>query len=203
MSFGTQPAPNVRYVEVHYGDTLRRIALRELGDASRWIELATLNELRPPYIVPPEEVASGLIGFGALLKVPAPSSSVNHESNPNELFGTDLRLTGGRLTSDGGDITLVRGIPNLTQALRHHVMVEKRELAFHPEYGCWVRSLLGDVGGARSAELAAWYVESALLQDARVASVSSVVGEYVGDVLFVRAVVVPISGSAVELTLEV
>lgn len=203
MTFETQAAPNVRYVEVHHGDSLKRIALRELGDASRWVELVILNGLRPPYIVPQDEVGLGLAGYGDLIKVPAPASSVGYESDASELFGTDLLLANGRLISDGGDIALVRGIPNLTQALRHHVMVEKRELAFHPEYGCWVRSLLGDVGGARSAELAAWYVESALLQDARVASVSSVVGEYEGDVLYVRAVVVPISGSAVELALEV
>ena len=43
-----RPAPNIRHAEVHHGDTLQRISLRELGDASRWVELVLLNELRPP-----------------------------------------------------------------------------------------------------------------------------------------------------------
>ena len=37
---------STRWAAVHPGDSLRLIALRELGDALRWIELANINQLR-------------------------------------------------------------------------------------------------------------------------------------------------------------
>jgi hypothetical protein len=44
-------APNtVREVIIRQNDTLERIALRELGATSRWVELAVLNNLKYPYI---------------------------------------------------------------------------------------------------------------------------------------------------------
>lgn len=36
---------------VSYGDTMQAIAQQELGDISRWIEIAQFNNLRHPYIV--------------------------------------------------------------------------------------------------------------------------------------------------------
>lgn len=47
------PAPGgaVRTYTVRAGDTLSRIAARELGSASRWPELAKLNALRDPNLV--------------------------------------------------------------------------------------------------------------------------------------------------------
>lgn len=194
-------APNVRHAEVHRGDSLQRVALRELGDASRWVELVLLNELRPPYIA--AEPSAGVLGWGDYIKVPAPSSSISADADPIAVFGTDLKLTRGQLTAVDGDIELVSGIPNLSQALALHVTVDKGELAFHPTFGCWVRSLLGDIGGSRSARLAAFYIKSALIEDARVSEVQSCVAEYAGDQIRVTARVVPISGSPVDLNMVV
>lgn len=36
---------------ISYGDTIQSIAQQELGDMSRWVELAQFNNLRHPYIV--------------------------------------------------------------------------------------------------------------------------------------------------------
>lgn len=197
----TRESPNVRFSEVRHGDDLRRIALRELGDASKWIELVVLNGLRPPYIA--ASAAIGVLAYGDLIKVPAPSSYVSADADPDAVFGVDVMVTGKNLTVENGDLALVHGVKNFVQALQHHVVVDKRELSFHPKYGCHVRSLLGNVNGPTAAQMAAFYVKSALLQDNRVNSVPSCTAEVLGDQIMVTANVKPVSGRPVDMTLVV
>ena len=190
-------APNVRYVDVRYGDDLRRIALRELGSASKWLDLVALNELRPPYIA--EEAAAGVLAYGDQIMLPSPVSTISANTDPAGVYGVDMLVSSKKLRIENGDFAVVSGVPNLTQALVHHVMVEKRELAFHPSYGCYVRSLIGKVNGPTAAQLAAFYVKSAILEDSRVASVPSCDADVLGDQIRVTANVQPISGKPVEL----
>lgn len=191
----------VRFAEVHQGDDLRMVALRELGTAERWLELVTLNALRPPYIA---AVASpGVLAYGDLIQVPSSSSMISASDDPVGVFGSDLLVRDGRLVASDGDLVLVQGVPNLSQALRRHVAVEKAELAFHPEFGCHVRSILGRMNGVTAGQLAAFYVKSALLEDERVDSVPSCDAEVVGDQIRVTATVTPISGRPVDMTLVV
>ncbi len=197
----TVSAPNVRYVEVRYGDDLRRIALRELGDAAKWIDLVPLNSLRPPYIA--AEAASGVLAYGDQIMVPSPGTAITATGDPASVFGTDIAVVGKSLQVANGDFAVVSGIPNFSQALARCVVVEKRELAFHPSYGCHVRSLLGRVNGPTAAQLAAFYVKSSLLEDARVRSVPDCVAEVLGDQIRVTANVQPISGKTVEMKLVV
>lgn len=62
------PRPNfVREVTIQQGDILERIAQREYGDASRWLDIVVLNNLKPPYL---DEVASdGVKAYGDTLLV--------------------------------------------------------------------------------------------------------------------------------------
>lgn len=194
-------APNVRYTEIRYGDDLRTISLRELGTAERWLEIANLNALRHPYIA--EVASSGILAYGDLIQVPAPVSEIIASVDPAGVFESDLLVYGGKLSVSNGDFVLVEGLGNLVQALRHHIVVDKRELAFHPEFGCYVRSLLGVANGAAAGSLAAFYVKSALLEDERVQEVQSCVAEVSGDQIFVTATVAPITGRPVDMTLVV
>jgi hypothetical protein len=196
-------APGIRLAETRYGDTLQRIALRELGDASRWVELAELNELRPPYLADPAFVRRGVLPYGASIKLPSPASLVSASADPATVYGADLRLDDGTLEAADGDWVLISGVPNLVQALRHRVKVAKRELGFHPEYGCHVQSLLGASNGPFPGRLAAFYVKSALIEDERVSEVPSCVAEVIGDQIKVTATVVPISGLPVDLVVVV
>lgn len=191
------PAPNVRYVDVLYGDDLRRIALRELGDASLWLDLVTINGLRPPYIA--EAASAGVLAYGDQIAIPAPVSIISADTDADAVYGSDLLLSNRRLLVDGGDFVLVSGVGNLRQALGLHIMVEKRELMFHPEFGCYVRSLIGKSNGPVSGQLAAFYVKSALLEDERVDRVLSCVAEVVGDQIKVEAKVAPITGKPVDV----
>lgn len=195
-------APGVRYAEIQYGDDLRIVALRELGTAERWLEVANLNGLRYPYIA---DVASdGVLAYGDLVQIPSPVSSISANNDPAGVYGVDLLVTSGNLTVDDmGDFNLVSGVPCLVQALRHHVTVDKKELAFHPEFGCYVRSVLGRSNGPTAGQLAAFYVKSALLEDERVDAVQSCDAEVVGDQIRVTAVVNPITGRPVDIALVV
>ena len=66
-------ATRTRTAPILVGDSLRRIALRELGDALRWIDLATVNQLRPPYIIdsvnPADRQRATLI-YGDSIQIP-------------------------------------------------------------------------------------------------------------------------------------
>lgn len=190
-------ASNVRYAEVLYGDDLRKIALRELGDASFWLDLIALNGLRPPYVA--AEASDGVVGYGDQIAIPAATSDIAPETDPTEVYGTDLKIVGKRLTVENGDFAIVSGVPNLMQALVNHIVVDKNELAFHPSFGSYVRSLIGRSNGPTAGQLAAFYAKSALAEDDRVRSVVSVDAVMTGDQIKVDATVLPITGKPVNL----
>jgi len=202
MSF-MREAPGIRLAETRYGDTLQRIALRELGDASRWVELAELNGLRPPYLAESSTSGSKILAYGATIKIPSPSSQVSAAADPEGAYGVDLVLDGKHFVAENGDIALVSGVKNLSQALRHRVTVGKRELGFHPDFGCHVREMLGASNAPASSQLAAFYVRSALLEDERVSEVSSCIAELMGDQIRVVAKIVPVSGVPIEMLVVV
>lgn len=188
-----------RRVDTRRGDSLQAIALRELGDASRWIDLALLNGLAPPYITDDAALASDTVLLsGAQIMVPAPQQSAT--TSPEAVYLSDVQVRNRRLDVDGdGGLALVSGATNLVQALRHRLLVEKRELLFHPEYGCYAQRLLGGKVTPQTARLVAFYVRSALLEDERVADVAECVAEARGDAIFVTALVVPISGRSIQI----
>ena len=199
MSF-TQEVTGVRRIEVLWGDSLQRIALRELGDAAAWTQIALLNELRPPYIVNlPAEASAYVAVAGDSIMVPAPSTLASVDTDPDKVFYRDLNLDNGRLSATGGCLNLVSGIPNLSQSLMIRIKTVTSELMFHPDYGCWVSTLRGHVNDAIAESLAAMYVESALVEDDRVASVLSCVAVSDGDKISVTATVQPISGRSVDI----
>lgn len=190
-------APNVRYVDIQYGDDLRKISLRELGTADKWVDLVLLNDLKPPYIA--EVASSGVLAYGDRISVPAAAATISAAQDPAAVYGVDAALSKKRLVIEGGDIAVVAGIPNLSQALANRIMVQKRELGFHPQYGCYVHTILGRLNGPSAGQLAALYVKSSLLEDARVATVPSCVATVLGDQISVEATVQPVSGKPVEL----
>lgn len=195
MASFEKDAPSVRLAEVRHGDSLRRIALREMGTAAVWADLGVLNGLRPPYIVQTEaERVDGVLVAGDLIKLPAQSAYISATADPDAVFGRDLQIENGLLAVDGADLAIVGGMDNLLQALRNRISVVRRELAFHPDYGNYAPQLKGQKLSPAIAALAALYVKSALLEDDRVASVSSCVATVQGDELAVNAQVVPISG---------
>ncbi|MFZ4539665.1 hypothetical protein [Propionivibrio sp.] len=191
----------VRYVETNYGDTLQAIALRELGNSDRWLDLVWLNDLLPPFITDDPTLAGPRVLLsGAKIALPMAESGIS----PDELetFGIDVALdkTGALAVADG-DWQLESGFQNLKYALGRRIVTEKRIRGFTPEYGCWVSLLRGDKLGSAQLALAAFYVKSALLEDDRVKDVLSCIAVADGDAIKISATVQPIDGK--DLSLEV
>ena len=196
MSDFKKPEPSYRFTQVNMGDDLRSIALRELGSAEFWPELAALNGLKPPYIS--ESGGPGVLQPGDTIKIPAPGAPSFRSDDA--IFGRDLTIgADGDLVADGGDLVLNGGIHNLSASLARRVKVSKGELSFHPAYGCHVRELLGDRGPSL-ARLAAFYVASSLREDYRVEEVVDCRASVAGDSLHVEATARAISGLNIDLS---
>lgn len=183
-----------RSATVKYGDTLQRLALRELGSAERWPDIALLNGLIPPYYA--ELADNGVAAYGDTLLLPIYQADALAAAD--DVFLTDLQLDeNGFLHSDGEDLLTVSGVANLRQALAVRVVVPKRSLLFHPDYGCWAFTLIGSVNRNALAQLAGFYIQAALLEDPRVQSVANLTPTLINDSITVQAQIVPVSGEAV------
>lgn len=195
--------PAFRYADTFFNDDLRHIALRELGDASRWAEIALLNGLKPPYLVSdPALVTDGVILCGKTILVPASQSSAGITADPDAVFGIDLLLVDGRVQFDNGDLAVTSGSKNLIQSIKHRLATHTQDLIFHPNYGNLTYKILGKNNGTISGQLAAFYTKSALLNDTRIDRVLNVTVEIVKDAILVDAVVVAISGQQLKFNME-
>lgn len=203
MSEFDRPLSGYRLVDTLYGDTLQKVASRELGNADRWTDLANINNLLPPYITDDASIASSRVLLsGGTIIVPAQSkiSEASDSTDPDKIYQVDMGLTDGELSADeNGDFVVFNGRDNLKQALEHRVDVERGELMWHPEYGSLHRTLIGTVNGPTAGTLAAKYVEATLKADPRVQTVISTVATVVGDQIKVAADVMPIVGRSIKI----
>lgn len=113
---------SVREVTVRQGDTLHRIAARELGRTSAWRDIAILNDIKPPYGSAVDRRAagpgqldgfSGALTYGQTILVPSTSPPPEQVGNDavlgvapeagqaEQTFGRDLQLR--RVDSGNGD----------------------------------------------------------------------------------------------------
>ena len=145
-------------ITVNNGDTLERIALRELGDAQRWGEIVELNDLKFPYLV--DDATSTLRNVkktGETLLVPAPlingfsqvpeGKENRNTVNLNELeksLGTDLRIDANfdLVLTPSGDIDLISGANNMAQQIILKLSYTKGDLLNYPQVGAGV--IIGD-----------------------------------------------------------
>jgi len=143
----------VREIILPSNTTLERLALNELGTSKRWIEIAELNDLKPPYIIQDKvEAANTLNVLAPGQQIIVPESVVSGFSNVvtnkeltinqelTELersLGIDLKLTAEfdlELTNQG-DIKLITAGANAGQAIVLKLLYEKGDLLKHPELG--------------------------------------------------------------------
>jgi phage baseplate assembly protein W len=190
-----------RVAETRRGDTLQRVAAREIGDAERWFELAFINNLRPPYLTD-DSVAQtdGVLLTGSTLRIPASADYVPSHLDPKGVFGSDLILTNGELIATSGDLNLVTGAPNLSQAIHHVVLTDLGDLVWHPRYGCGVHRLLGQKADDIAQRLAAALVRRAVIADDRIQSATVDKLEINGDAIHVQIRANAIDGASIQVS---
>lgn len=204
MSLFQQPLPNCRLAQTHWNDDLPSVAARELGDANRWPDLVWVNNLVPPYIVNLDaQVRPGVIKAGSLIKVPAPAGFATEPQQANDVYGRDCEMQAKMLAADAdGDLAVLSGVDNLRQQLEHAITTPTGQASRHPDYGCMVWLLQGQVNGPIAAMLGQGYVSATLAADYRVSSVESATAEADGDVLRISARAVAIEGAVVDVAVK-
>jgi len=110
---------------VSRGESLNQIALNLLGDASRAMELATLNGLRAPFVS--SSRIPNTVGPGDKIMVPATAPGVTGTlaestvSVDERIYGRGVRLAPDgdwKVASDGRGVDTVAGVPCVEQGLR-------------------------------------------------------------------------------------
>lgn len=201
MAAPTKIISGYRVVNTRRGDTLQRIAARELGDAARWPDIALLNDLAPPYLVDdPADIAPGVLQSGASLMLPANAVSATRDASTDDLFGRDVALADGDLVVTDGDIALVSGVDNLSQAMRHLIKTEPGDLLFYPRYGCGVRPFLGASNSKANGQVAGALVRRAVLADPRIDSIQAATVEIAGDAVRIEVTAMAIHNVPLQVS---
>lgn len=190
-----------------HGDDLARVAFRELGDAKRWVEIAWLNDLRPPYLTGDREMASAsgghVVVWGEPIRVPRPNAS-RQGATPIQAYGIDLSLDKGHLDADAlGGLALVSGVPNLKQALELRLRNDLGCLRFHPRYGNDAGRLRGYKNNENIRLLALRFCEESVLGDPRVKSVKDGTERQFGDTIKIELTAMVEDGTALRLQAEI
>lgn len=194
--------PSYRLAETHAGDTLQRVAAREMGDANRWPELVWINNLTSPYLTDTASEASDTVLLtGSMIRIPAPTGVSTDATERAQVYERDCKMVKRRLVDDGnGDFAVVSGTNNLTQQLTHRIVTPRGQLLRHPEYGCLVWLLQGKVAGPVAALLGAQYVKAAVEADYRVSIVTSATAQVDGDTTRITATAEAIAGGKVDIS---
>jgi len=175
--------------------TIRGIAQQFLGQAGRWKEIAILNNLKPPYLSPSGD-GKNVLRPGQIIRIPAViqdgqgqifdtrDDAVEKEGYD---FGRDLKIdlnTFSFLVDDTGDLAVVEGEENLTQAVNIKIRTKPGDLVVHPWFG-----FSGEVGSALTLDLLARYhleLKMTLLSDTRIERIKSLSLQASGDILSIR-----------------
>lgn len=176
----------VKQIQFVKGDTLERLAQRELGNSSRWGEIVEVNNLKPPYISEDfSNKSDNIIKPGDTILIPIPlqngfsqvidiseSDLTKNLSEFERSLGTDLKLTSDMdlALTRSGDIELVAGTNNMAQAVILKLGYEPGEVIKYPQLGVGIRP------GVKFPNIEDIYDElvNSLLQDSRIQSIEDI-----------------------------
>ena len=195
-----KPLTGYRFIDTLVGDTLQKIAARELGDAGQWGTLIAYNNLVPPYLTDdPDQVAPGVLLTGSQILIPAGAPVISTTTDPTKVFSTDLLLSNGLLTASNGDFAVVSGRDNLSQALKNNVETPQGALLWHTWYGSLCSRVIGSTNGPTQALLVEKYASASIEMDPRVSEVDQAIATITGDSMSVQLEVIPVVGRPLQL----
>ena len=202
MALPTTTVTGFRRVQTLWGESLQQLAARELGDAALWTTIAALNDLAPPYLS--ATAAPRVARYGDTIMLPDNRPDiVAGKVSAEDVFKTDVKLNAGFLQVSNGDIALVGGRDNLKQAITIRITTSRRELIFHPSYGCDISKLKGRRNDHINALLGKRHVRIALAADDRIAQVISANVDAVGDAMRVEVEARTATGHPINATVTV
>ncbi len=197
-------------IVIGQGDTLHSLAAKYLGDARKWIDIAIINGLRPPYLTGaarmPGTVRPGdNIVIPVSRPTPAPDvfttgEAVQGKSQMEQQLGEDFELHqisgtntwGWKIDEAGGaiDIFKVRGIANLSQAIGSRFRTEQGSNIMYPKIG--LPRLIGKSNFGETFVESRHSARQQLLADKRVQKISSLKFTTDADKLSLEADIQPV-----------
>jgi phage baseplate assembly protein W len=173
------------------GDSLQAIAARNLGAASRWTELVTVNGLVFPFVDfsgpngAPGSAYAGLRVLGATdtLKLPLPvvPGVVGVSDDP---IGTDTPDAPGFI----GD--LQGGTDNMVASLMRRLSTPRGRIPWHPSYGSGLKARIGSPSTSDLILAAMADAQDTLTSDPRVLAVNRIEVAFLNGLVDINAEVV-------------
>jgi len=199
--FNIQKPKSFNAKRIDGNDTVQTIAARELGNPDRFKEIVVLNNLKPPYIDPAG--GANVLKPGDKIKLPS-QGPVNRPSGTKENIqynitkflsqsernlGVDLRLTGTNdlAVSNTGDLDMLAGIENMSQAILLKLGLENGSLKRHSEIGAGLK--VGVKAIATRLEGIRELIIDSMLNDGRIESIPFLQLRQEGGTTFIDMVV--------------
>ena len=168
---------------VFINDSLMSFANRNLRDYTQWSNVATLNNLLPPYITTPQGnntttpgnslVLPSSLGTASVGSTPTAYTIRNYEL---DYLGTDWYL-GNPDDSDippwTGDFDVIFGYANYALSLGRRITTPLGTLYYEPTYGSRIPDEIGGIQAFISTGLIQSYAESSISSDPRTASINN------------------------------
>lgn len=179
-----QALPSVKQYTLSTGETLERIAQKEMGDANRWPEIIEINDLKYPFIT--DDILSdkpNVAKPGDIILLPdvirrgfseAPKGKeINAIKDLNEIqrsLGVDLKVTADfdLALGNNDDLQIVAGADNMAQATFLKLVYEKGDVLTAPELG--VGLIIGSK--IRNLDTIKDAIVSSMLQDPRIENIT-------------------------------
>jgi hypothetical protein len=190
-----QISGNIQLTTVRQNENLMDIAARTLGNFEQWTEIASLNNLQPPYI---STVAGQNVAIpGQQLFLPTSGTVQAQGVAPNyniNYLGVDIYY--GPLNQDmtiwAGDLNTISGYNNLAFSLGRRLQTTYGDLIYHTDFGSRVPPEIGKIAAGNALSVITAYTTSCLLSDPRVNKVTNVSSQaYQNYAINVVATVIP------------
>lgn len=181
------PLGATRYT-VRAGDDIESVAARELGDTSRWPEIARINDLSHPYIAEARRPGAAVAVPGDEIWLP---SALARPPTPDgdDPLGRDISST-WTFRGATGELDVVAGEQCLLQGLTTRLTGTRGQDPLFPALG--ISAAIGQPAGG-GAEIGV-SVRRAVIADRRVDSIAKLEAFVEGDVVGVEVEVVAIDG---------